>query len=305
MVTKNYIRGVPQSAVLISIGQTDGAIEYLRRDGVHVNGLAAPFTLYEDIGGSSPLPNDSYELKSLDVEWTDRESIANGGTGKSIYSQWQVTDPTYYNIDLYASFQDFGTYTDNDAPYSRLGGALAISASGTIVPSTGYIRQIVTVDTSSGAVSLTVDPPEFIGQDIYILCDGAGLVDVDFDGKLATGNVNISDKLMLRLTAKSLTEWSVVNEVTADYTNGSEITQWSSGKMSQIRRRSISASTTHTFDVPYVATPKMLLTPSGSVGVPRILTYESESSTQVTLHMMTQTGAGVTANGTVYSEGFY
>jgi hypothetical protein len=233
MATRNYIRGLPQTATLVSIGQVaDAAPVHLKRYGVLKTGLAETFVLYEDDAGVSPLPNDAYELTSLDSEWTARESVANGGTGLNIFAQFKVTNATYHGVPLYASFKDFGSYTDNDAPREALGVQTTMSATGTFTPTEDALRTILTSDTSGGANTITVDVPAFIGQDVFVLCDGVGLTDCDFPGKKATGNVVISAGFMLRLTSISLTEYVAVNEVTADYVSGTdEIIIHSSGNM--------------------------------------------------------------------------
>ena len=309
---RNYILGQTESLALRPIGQADGSNQYISIDDVYKNGFNS-LVLYEDAGGSSPVPNAAYSMTTVDQEWTTDES-GTGGTGEIVYSQFIVSDPTYQAIDLYANLKNYGTYTDNDAPFSQLGGALAISASGTIVPSTGYIRQIVTVDTSSGAVSLTVDPPAFIGQEIYYLCDGAGLLTVDFPGKLSTGDVVVSNGLMLRTISKSLTEWSAVNEVTADYVSGtSQVISESSGDIAQRLHLTGTASTpssndfgtasgtvyilsaTPTFPVTFATIPNDFST-MNNTSLGTVIDIVFNPSTTSALIKSTRLGIGTTVN---------
>jgi hypothetical protein len=226
---RNYILGITETLALKPIGIATGASQYVSLDDVYKNGFNS-LVLYTDAGGASPVPGAAYSMTTVDSEWTEDEA-GTGGTGETVYSQYAVTNATYQGIPLWADIENYGTYTDNDAPFSQIGGTLEVSASGTVVPSEGLIRQIITSDTSGGAVTITVDVPAFIGQDVFIRCDGAGLTDVDFPGKLATGNVVVSDGFMLRLTAISLTEYVAVNEVTADYISGDFQIVYTSGNI--------------------------------------------------------------------------
>lgn len=217
---RNYILGRTETLLKQAVEQADGSNQYLSIDGVYKNGFNT-LLLYTDAAGAFPLPGAAYSETTVDADWTSDEA-GTGGTGETVYSQYIVSDPTYQGIDLYADIKNFGTYTDNDAPFNQVGGEITVTATGTITPPDGFLRYLVISDTSGGANILTIAVPKFVGQDVFILCDGAGLTDVDFPGKKATGNVVISDGLMLRLTAISVTEYVAVNEVTADYVSGSE-----------------------------------------------------------------------------------
>lgn len=105
-------------------------------------------------------------------------------------------------------------------------------------------NEIFISDTSLGGNDLTVPDPLFIGHEVDIPCEGSGLTYAIGSGSLVAGKRSgiwdgagglgtpISDGLSLKLRAKSLTEWDVVNEVTADYVSvNTRIRQHSTGFM--------------------------------------------------------------------------
>jgi len=82
------------------------------------------------------------------------------------------------------------------------------------------IEENIFVDTSAGNVSISILDGSFISQKVKVLCDGSGLAYVTFTGKLATGDVPISDGLAFNAEWDG-TKWVVIDEVTAEYVSGS------------------------------------------------------------------------------------
>lgn len=110
---RNYIVGTFETITLAPIGQADGSVQFLFNDKVLTNAIS-DLVLYTDSAGASAVPLTDYSMMTTDTIMTTAEA-GIGGSGKTVYSQFQVTNATYQGIDLWATFTNFGTYTDNDA----------------------------------------------------------------------------------------------------------------------------------------------------------------------------------------------
>lgn len=107
----NYTPGVTEILTLESIGQNNGTNTVIKVDGYFTN-IFSDLTLYTDAAGTSQVPIDAYAQTSIDQTVTNLEV---GKTNKTAYKTYIVTNPTYQNVDLWATFTNFGTYTDNGA----------------------------------------------------------------------------------------------------------------------------------------------------------------------------------------------
>ena len=63
--TRNYIRGVPETPTKVLLEQSDGSLQYVKRDGVLKNGFA-DLLLYYGAGGSTAVPLTAYNSVTLD-----------------------------------------------------------------------------------------------------------------------------------------------------------------------------------------------------------------------------------------------
>lgn len=246
---RNYIKGQFETLGTVPnpvyIGQATGGNDFIKADTVLTNGFS-DLILYTDSAGSSPVPNDDYGETTQDATATTKEAdTAGGGSGKVVYTQYKVTNATYIGVDLYATFTNFGTYTDNDAPFEQIGQGQTFTASDTVTPGSGAISTWVTADTSLGNVTLTLSDGEFVGQRIEIECDGSGLAYIKGTGVYVDASavgVPVSDGLMFRAKWNG-SAWKAVNEVTADYVSGTyDVAKTSGGKQVLVETVTISVT---------------------------------------------------------------
>jgi hypothetical protein len=112
---RNYILGQYETKTLQPVGQFDGSVSYLQFDGVLSYAFSdTGFVLYTDSSGTSAVPGTSYNFVTIDATLTAEESKV-GGTNDTIYTQIQITDASYQGVELWATFRNFGSYTDNEA----------------------------------------------------------------------------------------------------------------------------------------------------------------------------------------------
>lgn len=107
----NYNVGVYETLTLEDIGTATGAARFIKIENGFTN-IYADLDLFTDSGGTVQVPYSSYDFIGENEIITGLEV---GNSDKTAYKAFQVTDPTYQGITLYATFSNFGTYTDNQA----------------------------------------------------------------------------------------------------------------------------------------------------------------------------------------------
>lgn len=243
---RNYQVGVYETKTLRQIAQvTDGTDQFLKIDSVLTNAFS-DLQLYSDSGGVSPLTlGVDYNMTTTDTAATTKEA-GTGGSGKTVYSQFEVINATYQNVDLWATCTNFGTYTDNDAAFEQQGGVITVTADAEITIPEGYTSVLVNCDTTSGSITLTSSSAGFAGQRIRVKNSaGTGLVYCKLAGAYlgaSSTGTPISPGLIWRGDSDGTTI-DPVNEVTADYVSGEHtIKQSSVGVYELITEGSISVS---------------------------------------------------------------
>lgn len=174
--TRNYLVGKNYPVLKLPIGQVSNVTDknFIRRDGVLVNGFNSMLLYISDGGGGyTLLPPGAYDPQAtLDKGWTAQEALANDGTGSSIYSQWRLIDNSYINTDLFVDITDWGTLGDNDAPFTRVGGEITVTATGAVEIPEGYTQIIIKLDTTAGDLTATIGGGTTTGQRISLSASG-------------------------------------------------------------------------------------------------------------------------------------
>jgi hypothetical protein len=130
-----------------------------------------------------------------------------------------------------------------------------VSATGTFTIE--YRHHYITSDTSGGSNTITLQDGKFVGQKVTVECDGTGLTNLEFTGKIPTGPVPISDGKKCNLEWNS-TAWVADGGVTADYvTSGIRTEITSLGKMKHSEDADVAGLSTYTpvFPVPFATNP--------------------------------------------------
>lgn len=84
----------------------------LRYDGLE--GCAfSDLELYSDSGRTTALSVSDWEYYTKDTNKSDNEATTDG-SGKTIYKEIRILNPTYQTGSIYATFNNFGTYPDGD-----------------------------------------------------------------------------------------------------------------------------------------------------------------------------------------------
>lgn len=107
----NYEAGENETLSLQNIGTASSTARVISIENGFTN-IYADLLLYTNAGGTAQVPLSSYDYIGEDETLT---ALEVGQTGKTLYRAFQVTDPTYQGITLYATFLNYGTYTDNQA----------------------------------------------------------------------------------------------------------------------------------------------------------------------------------------------
>jgi hypothetical protein len=88
-----------------------GSSQYsLRYDGLEGNAIA-DLELYSDASRLVPLSASDWEYYTTDTFKTTNEATALG-SGKTVYKEIRILNPTYQTGSIYATFNNFGTYPD-------------------------------------------------------------------------------------------------------------------------------------------------------------------------------------------------
>jgi hypothetical protein len=82
----------------------------LRYDVLEGNAIA-DLELYSDSGRTTPLSASDWEYYTTDTNKTNAEA-GTGGSGKTVYKEIRILNPTYQTGPIYATFNNFGTYPD-------------------------------------------------------------------------------------------------------------------------------------------------------------------------------------------------
>lgn len=176
---RDYVKGQFETQTLVPIGQiTDSTDSWLSKDGVLHNAFSG-LVLYTDSAGTAPIPGGdgggNYASTTQDTAATAKEAdTGGGGSGDTVYAQFEIINATYQNVDLWATFENFGTYTSNDAPFDQQGGKTEVAATTSIEIPEGYHKYRVKIDTTAGDVALTIGNGQFDGQQILLKETGNG-----------------------------------------------------------------------------------------------------------------------------------
>lgn len=220
---RDYIVGQTETLTLVPIGQADGSNQFIKVDGVLVNGFS-DLTLYTDAAGSSPVPGGDYSETTIDVQWTADEAQA-GGTGKTVHSQFQVTNATYHGIDLWATITNFGTYTSNDAIFNQQGGLLSVTSTGSYNVPEGYRLYTFEIDTTLGDVTPEIGGGKFHGQQVLLKETGGGnkarIKGSGFYLGADSGGMYLVNRSILCTWNANGSEWEMDDCVTAEWVDGS------------------------------------------------------------------------------------
>lgn len=295
-VRQRYYRGDPLNALKIKLNQSiDNGLMFVQRDRIHVNGFS-DLILYIDAAGTSPIPLSSYEAYTVDSDWTTSEV---GFTNKTIYSQYRITDATYWSIDVYADFTDFGVYTDVDAEYAMVGGNLTISSGGTITPPDGYTDYTIIADASIGGFTVAIANGSFDGQrvTVYVGDDATALVYVTGVGSVVnrvqdgiyvgpgTGTPISAGRSLFMTWNSTLSIWIVQDGVTADYPGPGPqpVLSYSTGNMSISGQYTGAGGATIIYAVPFSAVGSLPLLGISSTSAAETATTNLETATNFVL----------------------
>jgi hypothetical protein len=84
----------------------------LRYDGLEGNAIS-DLELYSDSGRTTPLSAADWEYYTTDTNKSEKEA-GTGGSGKTVYKEIRILNPTYQTGPIYATFNNFGTYPDGN-----------------------------------------------------------------------------------------------------------------------------------------------------------------------------------------------
>jgi hypothetical protein len=127
ITTRNYTRGSYEATGAIALTDVGSGTNYFELDTFDFKFALADVGFYTDAGLTSAISTSDYTLTESQ-KYTTSEA-ATGGSGKTVYIQYQVTNATYQTGTIYISANSFGAFLDNDVTYSALS-----SASAAVVP---------------------------------------------------------------------------------------------------------------------------------------------------------------------------
>lgn len=180
-------------------------------------------------------------------------------------------------------------------------------------------KNIVQCDTSLGTVTITLSDGIFDGQHVEVYCNGSSLTYVKGTGVyLGASSLGspISDGLAFRATWSSTAgKWKPINEITADYTSGSQrIRQWSKGSMSIDLKQGVvfsassAGSATLTYAVAFSIAPEILMSYNSPGAFPTNQARESYDSTSGASGVLRLTATSIITATHIYNikvEGVY
>lgn len=107
----NYVPGDFELLSLQSIGSVGVPPELIKIENGFTN-IFADLHIYTDSSGTAEVPGSAIDLLGLDEYVTGKEETESG---KTAYKAFQITNATYQGVPLWVTFNNFGTYTDNQA----------------------------------------------------------------------------------------------------------------------------------------------------------------------------------------------
>lgn len=135
MAIKDYRRADYES-VDFEINDSGSSAFSIRLYGDHLNYLFADMELYSDSGRTTPLSGADWEYYTTDATYTALEADTGaGGSGKTIYTEIRILNATYQSGTVYATCNNFGSYTSG-------------------------LSQGVTIEEITATGSVTIDPGE-------------------------------------------------------------------------------------------------------------------------------------------------
>jgi len=115
ITTRNYIVGNFESTGAIPLTDVGSGLNFFELDAYGFKFALADVQFWEDAGMTTEIGSGNYSLTEL-TDYTEKEA-GTGGSGKTVYGKYQITNGTYQTGTIYVSGNSFGTFTDNDLLY--------------------------------------------------------------------------------------------------------------------------------------------------------------------------------------------
>ena len=242
---RDYIRNQSETQTLVSIVPNDGSFGFLQlSESVLKNGFS-DLLLYADSGGVTQLVlNTDYELAPADTDWTADEV---GFSNKTVYPQFRITNATYQNVAIWATFTNFGVYTSADANFDMVGGSETVTTSATLTVPFGHTRYRFNFDSTSGDIAPTMPNGAFDGQQCILKDTGAAnmtrIKGPGFYLGADSGGMYLKSRSILVTWNSDDSVWEMDDAVVAEWVSGNFIiVQKAYGAIEQIYSINVATS---------------------------------------------------------------
>jgi len=185
ITTRNYDKGNYENIGLIPLTDVGSGVNYFTLDALGFRFALSDVQFFEDAGGAIEITNTNYTLTEF-TTYTDMEA-ESGGSSKTIFSKFQITNAVYQTGTIYVTGNSFGALTDNDILYltdSQASGPYTIG--GLLTVTTGGMS---ITGNSSITGTLNVIGETTVSNHLIISAGGADI----------SGQVNLTTNLDLNL----------------------------------------------------------------------------------------------------------
>lgn len=115
ITTRNYILSDFESTGAVPITDAGSGNNFFELDAYGFKFVLSDVQFWEDEAMTTEIGSGNYSLTES-TTYTNKEA-GSGGSGKTLYAKFQITNGTYQTGTIYVSGNSFGTFADNDVLY--------------------------------------------------------------------------------------------------------------------------------------------------------------------------------------------